>query len=158
MKSQRSRDISTAVASAKDVTDPHVEVPLDTAPMMDLFRQLQQLQAQAKALGIFTDERDLLTCPNCGLFEDVTCDGFLITSRTLSKDPIDTGLRFHEITPDTFRCPSCQSEVQSTCDLDESDDSKAPTGRPNDSPRQRPGSTAPVKSGALKGRNKGGAA
>jgi hypothetical protein len=87
----------------------------------------------------------------------VTCDGFLITSRTLSKNPLDTGLRFHEITPDTFRCPSCQSEVQSTCELDESDDTKAPTGRPNDSPGHRPGSNAPTESGALKGRNNGGA-
>ena len=153
MKSQRRRDISTAVASAKELTVPQVEDPLDTAPLMDLFRQLHQIQVQAKALGIFTDERDLLTCPKCGLFEDVTYDGFLITSRTLSLPPLDTGLRFHEITPDTFRCPSCQSEVHSTCDLDESDDSEAPTGRPNDSLGHRPGTYAPIKSGALKGRN-----
>lgn len=36
--------------------------------------------------------------------------------------------------------------------------SKAPTGRPYDSPRQRPGSNVPMESGALKGRNMGGAA
>jgi hypothetical protein len=36
--------------------------------------------------------------------------------------------------------------------------SKAPTGRPYDSPGQSPGSNVPIESGALKGRNMGGAA
>jgi hypothetical protein len=148
MKSLRSRDIPV----------PHVEDPRDTAPLVGLFRQLQQLQAQAKSLGIFTDERNLLTCPNCGLFEDVTSDGFLITSRTYAKEPLDTGLRFREIAPDTYCCPACQSEVQSSNDHDEQVDSKAPSGRPYDSPGQRPGSNAPMESRALTGRNKGGAA
>lgn len=35
--------------------------------------------------------------------------------------------------------------------------SKAPTGRHYDSPGHRPGSYTPMKSGALKGRNIGGA-
>jgi hypothetical protein len=149
MKSLRSREISTAVATAKEVPVPHVEDPWDTAPLVGLFRQLQQLQAQAKALGIFTDERNLLTCPNCGLFEDVTSEGFLITSRTLSKEPLDTGLRFREIATDTYCCPSCQSEVQSSNEHDEPVDSKAPTGRPYASPEQYPGSNAPKESVAL---------
>lgn len=34
--------------------------------------------------------------------------------------------------------------------------SKAPTGQPYGSPGQRPGSNAPIESGALKGRNMGG--
>ena len=36
--------------------------------------------------------------------------------------------------------------------------SKAPTGRPYESPRQRPGSNVPIESGARKGRNNGGGA
>lgn len=142
----------------RDIPVPHVEDPRDSVPLVGLFRQLQQLQAQAKALGIFTDERNLLTCPNCGLFEDVTCDGFLITSRAHAKEPLDTGLRFREIAPDTYCCPSCQSEVPSSNDLDEPVDSKAPTGRPSDRPGHRPGSNVPTESGALKGRNMGGVA
>ncbi len=149
MKSQRSRDISTAVASAKEVPVPHVEDPRDTVPLVGLFRQLQQLQAQAKALGIFTDERNLLTCPTCGLFEDVTCDGFLITSRTLSKVPLDTGLRFREIAPDTYSCPFCQAEVQSTNDLDEQIDSKVSTVRHPARQGHRPRSNVRIVSGAL---------
>ncbi len=146
MKSLRSRGIPV----------PHVEDPRDSVALDSLFRQLQQHQAQAKALGIFTDERNLLTCPNCGLFEDVNSDGFLITSRTLSKEPLDTGLRFSEIAPGTYYCPSCQSVVPSPNDIDEQVDSKAPMGRPYNSRGHRPGSNAPIESGALKGRNNGG--
>lgn len=36
--------------------------------------------------------------------------------------------------------------------------SKAPTGRPSDNPGHRPRSNASIESGALKGRNNGGAA
>jgi hypothetical protein len=104
---------------SRDIPVPHVEDSRDNDPLVGLFRQLHQLQAQAKALGIFTDERDLLICPNCGLFEDVTCDGFLITSRTLSKETLDIGLRFREITPGTYCCPSCQAEVESSSDCGE---------------------------------------
>ena len=143
---------------SRDIPVPHVEDPPDTAPLVGLFRQLQQLQAQAKALGIFTDERNLLTCPHCGLFEDVTFDGFLITSLAHAKESLDTGLRFREIAPDAYCCPSCQSEVQSSNDHHEQVDSKAPTGRTYDSPVQRFGSNDPIESGALKGRNRGGAA
>ena len=44
-----------------------------------LTRQLEQVKAQARALGIFTDDRELLECPNCGLLEDVTAKGLLVT-------------------------------------------------------------------------------
>jgi hypothetical protein len=39
-----------------------------------LTRQLAQVKAQARALGIFTNDRELLECPNCGLLEDVTAE------------------------------------------------------------------------------------
>ena len=44
-----------------------------------LAAELTKLKARAKALGVFTNERELLACPRCGLVEDVTCDGLLIT-------------------------------------------------------------------------------
>ena len=33
-------------------------------------RQLEQAKQQARALGIFTNDRELLECPSCGLLED----------------------------------------------------------------------------------------
>jgi hypothetical protein len=43
--------------------------------LVELSRKLAKVKAQARALGIFTDERELLECPNCGLLEDVTAKG-----------------------------------------------------------------------------------
>ena len=67
--------------------------------------------AQAKALGIFTADRELLECPKCGLLEDVAFDGTLMTYRENEAALIDTGLRFNESDPGKFICPSCGSEV-----------------------------------------------
>lgn len=52
-----------------------------------LTRQLEQVKAQARALGIFTDDRELLECPNCELLEDVTAKGLLVTYPKDSVDP-----------------------------------------------------------------------
>ena len=73
-----------------------------------LAAELAGLKAKAKALGVVTDDRELLTCPRCGLAEDVTCDGLLITciSSALGED---TGLRFEAASNDQFRCPTCGS-------------------------------------------------
>lgn len=38
-----------------------------------------RLQKQAKALGIFVNDRELLACPGCGLLEDVASNGSLMT-------------------------------------------------------------------------------
>jgi predicted RNA-binding Zn-ribbon protein involved in translation (DUF1610 family) len=72
-----------------------------------LLRQLQAVQEQARHLGLFPNDRDLLTCPNCGLTEDVLADGQLITNLRLGQP--DTGLRFIEPMADDgpFVCPAC---------------------------------------------------
>lgn len=68
-------------------------------------------QKQAEALGMFTHDRELLRCDGCGLMEDVSHTGMLITCR----DPdlgTDTGLRFVKEAEGSFRCPSCHQTVQ----------------------------------------------
>lgn len=57
-------------------------------------RQLEQAKEQARALGIFTDDRELLECPNCGLLEDVAAEGLLVTYPNTSEEVNDSGLRF----------------------------------------------------------------
>ena len=81
-------------------------------PLIELCRSLQKLQTEAKALGVFVNDRELIDCPNCELFEDVTCEGLLITSRELANPAIDTGLRFKEISPDTYQCPACAQLIE----------------------------------------------
>lgn len=79
-------------------------VPRD---LVELARQLEQVKQQARALGIFTDDRELLECPKCGLVEDVTAEGLLVAYPKTSKDLIDCGLRFRQLDETSFKCPAC---------------------------------------------------
>ena len=76
-----------------------------------LATEIAALQAKAKALGLFANDRELLECPVCGLMENVAVSGFLFTCRPESLDE-DTGLRFEELSRDRFRCPACGATVR----------------------------------------------
>lgn len=77
-----------------------------------LARELVRIKKHASQLGVFTNDRELLQCPQCGLAEDVTIDGLLITYRGNPRRPQDTGLRFAELNGQRFRCPSCGTVVK----------------------------------------------
>jgi ribosomal protein S27AE len=82
-------------------------------PLRLLAGQLAVLQAEAHALGMFTGDRELVACSRCGLMEDVTFTGLLITCRASALGE-DTGLRFEEIKAGKFRCPKCGVIVTET--------------------------------------------
>ena len=88
-----------------------------------LVAQVTALQAQARAIGLFANDRELLECPRCGLKEDVTCDGRLITYRGTAFGE-DLGLRFEELADQGFRCPTCRQIVREP--LVDDDDSEGP--------------------------------
>jgi hypothetical protein len=83
------------------------------AVIAPIARRILELQRQARALGVFPNDRELLICTTCGLTEDVLADGRLVTFRELG-DP-DTGLRFVEPTSDDepFICPACGGKARS---------------------------------------------
>ncbi len=56
----------------------HGKKPSD-AKLHALATRLAGLQKRAKALGVFANDRELLECPRCGLMEDVTSIGLLIS-------------------------------------------------------------------------------
>ena len=72
-----------------------------------------ELQKTARRLGIFVDDRQLLSCPRCGLMEDVLFDGRLVTCHEAGGD--DTGLRFseHPRAEGRFVCPECGTVLPS---------------------------------------------
>ena len=76
-------------------------------------RKLEKVKQQARALGIFTDDRELLECPRCGLMEDVTFEGLLVTYLKTCEDMKDCGLRFSaiDIEEGRYRCPACGAET-----------------------------------------------
>ncbi|MFA5800018.1 MAG: hypothetical protein WC840_03605 [Candidatus Peribacteraceae bacterium] len=79
--------------------------------LRQLVAEMAALQAKARALGLFANDRELLECPDCGLMENVACGGRLFTCRPESLDD-DTGLRFGELCGDRFRCPACGATVR----------------------------------------------
>ncbi len=76
--------------------------------LRDLALRVAELQEQARSLGLFLGDRELLECPKCGLLEDVTIEGQLITCVPPAEGQ-DTGLRFEEMSPGRFRCSACGS-------------------------------------------------
>ena len=77
-----------------------------------LAKQIVTLRKRAAALGVFTDDRDLLLCPNCGLQEDVDCSGRLMTYDK-GRKPKDTGLRFRRLNQYAWLCPKCRGKIPS---------------------------------------------
>jgi hypothetical protein len=76
-----------------------------------LAAQVVALQAKAKALGLFANDRELLACAKCGSQEDVAFSGQLIIAHPDSAGE-DTGLRFEELAHGCFRCPACGATVR----------------------------------------------
>ena len=74
--------------------------------------RLRDLQDLAREQGIFVADREIVSCPRCGLVEDVLSDGRLITSREHSPGR-DAGLRFVEDPEGSgrFTCPECGDEA-----------------------------------------------
>lgn len=88
-------------------------------PIDDLLHDISKVanafstaQRQAEALGVFTSDRELLECPDCGLLEDVASDGRLITYYKEDGVIEDTGLRFQEVDRVHFCCPSCKCIIE----------------------------------------------
>ena len=86
-------------------SNPAADASLDS--LMAMAGQLARLQNEAHKLGIFVNDRELLTCPTCGLMEDVLVDGRLVTCHEIGGP--DTGLRFaaHPRSEDRLVCPEC---------------------------------------------------
>jgi len=71
-----------------------------------LHREIDRVHRLAQAAGSFLEDRDLLECARCGLLEDVSCYGLLMTYRS-GKPLIDSGLRFRKDNRGRYICPNC---------------------------------------------------
>ncbi|MDD2734994.1 MAG: hypothetical protein PHF56_13715 [Desulfuromonadaceae bacterium] len=77
-----------------------------------LANRLQALKKQAKALGMFINDREFLECPNCVLKESLASENTLYTYRYVAIDD-DTGLHFPESDEDGKSvCPECGATVK----------------------------------------------
>jgi hypothetical protein len=106
----RTREANTLerAASASPRPQDAWEIPTE---LLDACRQLKVLQDQARSLGMFMDDRELLRCDVCGLEEDVLGSGILVTRQAGDMQAPDTGLRFMEVGARLFACPRCEHQV-----------------------------------------------
>lgn len=93
-----------------DVKSVGADGALD-ADLAQMCEKLNELQTHAASLGLFANDRELLVCPSCGLQEDVTIEGMLITHDFDSLDVSDSGLRFTERQDGHFSCPRCSVDI-----------------------------------------------
>jgi hypothetical protein len=67
---------------------------------------INELNLNLNALGVFDHSRELLSCPACGLFEELSSKGRLITAEA-DYAGVDTGLRFVKTDESEWECPDC---------------------------------------------------
>ncbi len=81
----------------------------DIVPLAEKLKAIEKL---AKSLGMFLNDRKLLTCSDCGIEEDVLIDGRLIVCPISKPDQI-TGLEFCESEKNdlVFICPMCKKKI-----------------------------------------------
>lgn len=81
--------------------------------LIRLVEALVKIKAEAKKLGLFAEDRDLIACSRCGLEEDVACGGMLLVTGPANRK-IDTGLRFTLVKKDgdLWRCPGCGLDIK----------------------------------------------
>ena len=112
------RDLGSDPKAYEDAANSENKADKISANLVPLCEKLQELQSYAASLGIFTNDRELLTCPACGLQEDVTIEGMLITHNCKCPDAGDSGLRFTELSAALFACPNCGTKIDaSDCDF-----------------------------------------
>jgi hypothetical protein len=111
MKIHRPRRTLGALAEAIDTQEPLTRQPKTARKIMNilpksLHREIARVHRLAQAAGLFMEDRDLLECARCGLLEDVSCYGLLMTYLS-GKPPIDSGLRFKKDKRGRYICPNC---------------------------------------------------
>jgi predicted RNA-binding Zn-ribbon protein involved in translation (DUF1610 family) len=84
---------------------------LANSGIRELGKRIREIQKEVVAQGLAPHHRDLLKCPQCGLYEDALFDETLIVPPEPGSHE-DTGLRFEKIRKGVFRCPSCGARVK----------------------------------------------
>lgn len=76
------------------------------APSKKILEAAKKLEDEARSLGVFTNHRELASCNECDLHEDVDCNGLLFVAKgEESNKPVD--LIFMEMDAQRVRCPLC---------------------------------------------------
>jgi hypothetical protein len=98
--------IAPVEAENKKNNAPKEAPPKNQERLYSMAEAINELNLKLTALGGFDHSRELLSCPACGMFEDVSAQGKLITAEADYPED-DTGLRFKKLNEDEWECPDC---------------------------------------------------
>lgn len=75
--------------------------------------RFRELNKWADKHGIFLDDREMLSCSQCGLKEDIAFSGKLFTYKKGDPEFKETGLQFVTLDKrdERFKCPNCNIEI-----------------------------------------------
>lgn len=75
----------------------------------------REMNERAKLQGIFTYDRETLSCPQCGLTEGIAFSGKLYAYKRGDTEFKDTGFQFIALDDrnEWFKCPLCNTKIQS---------------------------------------------
>ena len=99
---------STAVKQEKNKIGAKREVePIKKDERLySMTEAINKLNLQFTSSGIFDHSRELVRCPACGLFEELSAKGRLITAES-DYAGVDTGLKFVMVNDTDWECPDC---------------------------------------------------
>ncbi len=101
-----SKSISVEPEKKKSIAQKEEEPVKKDSRLYSMAEAINELNLKLTTLGGFDYSRELLSCPACGLFEDVNAKGILITAESDYPED-DTGLRFTKLNEGEWECPDC---------------------------------------------------
>ncbi len=96
---------------SKSNNTPRKDKKLANILQPSLLRQIEHVHRLALENGLFLNDRELLSCDNCGLLEDVDITGRLITYKS-GEAIFDSRMRFEKGEGGTYVCPVCGASVR----------------------------------------------
>lgn len=82
--------------------------------LKEVGERFREIHEHAKLHGTFGYDRETLSCPRCGLTEDIDFSDKLFTYKKGDAEFKDTGLQFIALDDrnEWFKCPLCNTKIQ----------------------------------------------
>jgi hypothetical protein len=100
------KNVPVATGNDKSSSGKEANAVKGEERLYSMTEAINELNLNLTVLGIFDHSRELLSCPACGLFEELSAKGRLITAES-DYPGIDTGLRFVKTEESEWECPDC---------------------------------------------------
>ena len=89
----------------KDIKEASRQIVKDLQPLAEHIKQIQDM---ADAVGLFMGHRDIASCLDCDLHEDVDAHGRLYVFKGKAINfPFPADFKFDDVEGEAVKCPGC---------------------------------------------------